>query len=191
VTPKEFIVVGGPNGAGKTTFAEEYASHHGFTYVSADAIAARLSPDNPALAQLAAGREVLARIKQALAGAESFVAESTLAGRTFQRILRDAKTMGFRVTIVYLFMDSPDACLERVHRRVQKGGHPVPEADVRRRFTRSILNFCRVYRPLSDHWVLMYNGASQPQDAAFGTATHISIRDAELWALFQRLIEPS
>jgi hypothetical protein len=37
-------------------------------------------------------------------------------------------------------------CVERVHERVLKGGHSVPEADIRRRFLRSVANFWWLYR---------------------------------------------
>ena len=132
----ELIVVGGPNGAGKTTFADEYVARHGVNYVGADAIAAELSPDNPAHVQIAASREFLRRIGAAMTGPESLVIESTLSGRTFQQRLKTAKVAGFEITIVYLFLDSADTCVDRVHERVQKGGHDIPEMDVRRRFGR-------------------------------------------------------
>ncbi len=60
----------------------------------------------------------------------------------------------------------------------------VPEVDIRRRFLRSIRNFWRLYRPLADHWMLVYNSGNQPLDVAAGTATDGSIRDAELYAVF-------
>jgi predicted ABC-type ATPase len=82
---KELIVVGGPNGAGKTTFALEYAALRGCAYWSADAIAANLSPGDPASARMAAGREFLRCVRAALASNEAFVVESTLSGRSFQQ----------------------------------------------------------------------------------------------------------
>ena len=85
-------------------------------------------------------------------------------------------------------MDSADTCVDRVNERVQAGGHDVPETDIRRRFARSIDNFWNLYRPLADHWLLIYNSSNQPQDVAIGNATDVSIRDAELFSQFQLLI---
>lgn len=104
-------------------------------------------------------------------------------------MIRNAKDAGFEFTLFYLFLDSPDTCVERVRQRVLKGGHSVPEADIRRRFLRSIRNFWRLYRPLADHWLLVYNSGNQPQDVAVGTAEYVSVRDAELYATFTRWTE--
>lgn len=58
------IVIAGPNGAGKTAFAREYLVQQANVvhFVNADLIAAGLSPLNPGLAALAAGRTVLREI---------------------------------------------------------------------------------------------------------------------------------
>ncbi len=186
---KELIIVGGANGVGKTTFALEYSSRHDCLYLGADAIAEELAPDAPERVPVAAGQELLRRQATALESQESFVLESTLAGRTLQHTIRDARDAGFGISIMYLFLDSPDWCVERVDERVQKGGHFVPEADIRRRFLRSIRNFWRLYRPLANHWVLVYNSDNQPLDVAAGTAEDVSVRDVELYAVFTRLAE--
>jgi len=189
VTTKEMIVVGGPNGAGKTTFADEYVARRGCNYVGADAIAAQMSADDPASVQIAASREFLRQIGAAISGSDTFVVESTLSGRTFQKQLNSAKTAGFEIMIVYLFLDTADTCVDRVNERVQVGGHDVPELDIRRRFARSIHNFWNLYRPLADHWLLILNSSNQPQDIAVGTSTDVSIRDAELFSRFQLFVK--
>jgi predicted ABC-type ATPase len=138
---------------------------------------------------VAAGEELLRRIAAALAGEQRIVLESTLAGRTLRHVIGNARDAGFKITIVYLFLDSADMCVERVHERVLKGGHSVPEADIRRRFLRSVANFWWLYRPLADHWLLVYNSGNQPLDVAAGTAEDVSVRDAELYAAFTHWTE--
>ena len=51
---------------------------------------------------------------------------------------------------------------ERVHR----GGHSVPEQDVRRRFDRGIQNFLTEYHTLVDTWGLFDSSGSQPRPIA-------------------------
>ena len=188
---KELIIVGGANGVGKTTFAVKYACRLDCLYLGADAVAAELAPDAPELIPVAAVQELLRRLATALQGQESFVLESTLAGRTLQHTIRDARNAGFVITIMYLFLDSPDMCVQRVHERVRKGGHSVPESDIRRRFTRSVRNFWGLYRRLADRWMLVYNSGDQPLDIAAGSAEDVTVRDAELYAIFSHWFEGS
>ena len=185
---KELIVVGGANGTGKTTFALEYARLNNCLYLGADAIASELSPESPESAAVRAGEELMRRITAALEASGSLVVESTLAGRTLRHTVGKARSAGFMITIVYLFLANEDMCVARVKERIQKGGHSVPDFDIRRRFWRSLQNFWSLYRPLADHWLLVYNSDRQPLDVAFGTSGDISVRDVELFALFQHLI---
>ena len=46
----------------------------------------------------------------------------------------------------------------RVRRRVEAGGHDVPEPVIRRRFQKSLVNFDRLYRPVTTTWRL-YDGS--------------------------------
>lgn len=128
------------------------------------------------------------RLSSALVNQRKLVVESTLAGRTLKHTMHSARGAGFTITIVYLFLDSADMCVERVHERVLKGGHSVPELDIRRRFLRSNRNFWSIYRPLADHWLLIYNAGNQPLDVAAGNATDITVREAELFESFFRWI---
>jgi predicted ABC-type ATPase len=139
----ELIIVGGANGSGKTTLALKYAAWQRCLYLGADAIAEEISPGHPERAAISAGKEFVHRMAAALRDFKTIIVESTLAGRSLRRQILDAREAGFAVSIAYVFLDSADACVQRVSERVQKGGHLVPEPDIRRRFVRSLANFWR------------------------------------------------
>jgi predicted ABC-type ATPase len=184
----QLLVVGGPNGAGKTTLAREYASVTGITYLGADAIAESLAPNDPASARFDAGRQFIESVDEHLSRQQSLIVETTLSGLTFRHNITKAQQLGFDVSIAYLFMDSTDGCIARVAERVRKGGHDVPEADIRRRFVRSVANFWTTYREMADSWVPLYNGAGTLQDVAAGAREQASIRDATLFSDFMTLV---
>lgn len=175
--PKELVVIAGPNGAGKTAFAEEFLAQRPCTYLSADRIASQLAPDDPMSENVRAAREFVRRVGGHLAGSESLLVESTLSGRTFVHFLRKARERGVRSSIIFVFVDSAAVCIERIRQRVRKGGHTVPDSDVRRRFSRSLANVWHLYRPLADDWGLVYNGGSEFMDVAIGTRKEMAVRD--------------
>lgn len=184
MAPKELIVVGGPNGAGKTTFVEEYLRRRPIEYLGADQIAKELSPDSPESAAIAAGREFLLRVNERLAGDDSFIVETTLAGKSFRRVIEHASECGFTITIHFVFTDDAGTSVRRVAERVKAGGHNVPEQDIRRRFARSLNNFWMIYRPLADHWLLAYNGGESPVQVANGGPFTLSVHDEQHFAKF-------
>jgi len=53
-------------------------------------------------------------------------------------MLREARAAGYEVRLCYLWLPSVAMSLRRVRQRVRKGGHDVPEADLRRRFLPSL-----------------------------------------------------
>ena len=189
--PKEVIIVGGPNGAGKSTFALEYLAAHPCPYYSADAIAAQLSPSDPALAKVSAGREFLKQVHDALASETHFVVESTLSGRTFSRWISVARRSNFIISVFFLYLDSFETCISRVDERAKKGGHTVPADEIRRRFGRSLSNFWHIYRPLADHWSIIYNSGVVFQIVAAGTAHDLSVTDIGRFDQFQELAQDS
>jgi predicted ABC-type ATPase len=188
VRAKQLVVVGGPNGAGKTTFAERYASVHESLYLAADKIAFELSPNDPTSARIEAAAQFVTQFRTALDESDSLVVESTLSGKTFRHWIRDAKDRGFSIALLFVFLESADVAVDRVSERRQKGGHDVPEPDIRRRFGRSLVNFWDIYRPLCDHWLLTDNSARVPVEVAIGTADTISIRASDHFRVFQELL---
>ena len=183
------IIVGGPNGSGKSTFALDHSRSTGIRYLGADQIAFQISPEDPAAARVEASRRFLSSIRESIETHDSLIVESTLAGKSLRNLIGTAKSAGYRVTIVFVFLDSADSCVERVRQRVQLGGHDVPETDIRRRFPRAITNFWQTYRLLADFWLLVYNSDTTPENVAFGNDQNTIVRIRHHFDLFQSIVE--
>jgi predicted ABC-type ATPase len=152
------ILIAGPNGAGKTTFAREFLTkdERVVHFVNVDLIAAGLSPLDPRLAALAAGRLFLVELDRLARARISFAFESTISGVSLLPRLTRWKAAGYRIELVFLRLDSTDLALRRIAARVRQGGHDVSESDVLRRFARGWKNFPR-FCTIADAWALYDN----------------------------------
>ncbi len=161
--PKRVIIIAGPNGAGKSTFAQEFLPREGGcpTFVNADLIAAGLSPFFPEVAALRAGRLMLTEIQRHARSGVDFAFETTLAGRSYARMIPAWRTAGYQVHLLFLRLHDADLAVARVAVRVAQGGHDVSEAVIRRRFAQGWANFQNVYRELVDSWRLYDNSGEQ------------------------------
>lgn len=159
------IIIAGPNGSGKTTFAREFLPGEGDCpiFINADLIAAGLSPFQPEVAAIQAGRLMLQRMDEAARDREDFAFETTLSGLTYLRRLRVWKKAGYRLHIIYLKLSSPQLALSRVAERVRWGGHNIPRAVVLRRFRSGWSNFTLHYQELADSWAIYDNSGEAPQ----------------------------
>jgi predicted ABC-type ATPase len=184
-------VIAGPNGAGKTTFAAEFLPDfvNCRQFLNADLIASGLSPFAPETQNLRAGRLLLERIKELSQAGEDFGFETTLSGRTHARLLMDLKRAGYRIMLFFLWLPSADLAVIRVANRVQQGGHAVPEADVRRRFTFGLKNLFKLYRPCLDAWWLYNASRLPPELIAREEDGSLDVVDADLFAQIQHNVE--
>ena len=120
--PKPRIVIlAGPNGAGKSTVAKYLLpDKFGITeFVNADTIAAGLSAYAPETVAFEAGRVMLSRIDTLLAAKKSFAFETTLASKSFARLISHAREVGYRVTLIYVALPSAVLAKRRVAKRVK------------------------------------------------------------------------
>ncbi|MEN3941801.1 AAA family ATPase [Prosthecobacter sp. SYSU 5D2] len=160
-------IIGGCNGAGKTTLARELLPRLGLRrFLNADEIARGLSPLDPSLCAFRAGRLLLEEARALIQAGTSFAIESTLSGKTYLALIREAKARGYRFHLHYLIIGSATQAVSRVDLRVRLGGHHVPEADIRRRFDRSRRHWTHDYLPLADEWVLWDNQVPPPRQVA-------------------------
>ncbi|MBQ3659022.1 MAG: zeta toxin family protein [Bacteroidales bacterium] len=159
--PKLFII-SGCNGAGKTTASytilpEMFGLRE---CVNSDEIAERLSPNKPESAAIRASRIMLERMNELLDKRADFGVETTLATRSLLRVIEDAKNLGYMITLIFFWLNSPDLAVERVKRRVASGGHNVTEPTIRRRYVQGIINLMNRYIPVVDSWMIFDNSAT-------------------------------
>jgi predicted ABC-type ATPase len=161
---KRILIVAGPNGAGKTTFARQFLPLEAGcpTFVNADLIADGLSPFAAARVAVRAGRLMLKMMVEYLERGESFAFETTLAGRNYARSIPRWRAAGYRVTLHFLSLPSPEMAVARVAERVRQGGHHVPEDIIRRRFASGKDNFDTLYKPIVDSWLYYDNSGEEP-----------------------------
>ncbi|MDR1125349.1 MAG: zeta toxin family protein [Deltaproteobacteria bacterium] len=157
-------IIAGPNGAGKTTFARQFipATLNITQFVNADLIAYGLSPFAPEREAIQAGKLMLRQIEKLVNQGESFCFETTLAGRSYARMIPAWQAKGFVARLVFLSLDNVEMAIARVAERVTQGGHSIPEAVIRRRFTAGWANFQNLYKNLVDNWAWYDNSGKSP-----------------------------
>jgi predicted ABC-type ATPase len=187
------VVIAGPNGAGKTSAAPDLLQDTvGIdAFVNADVIAQGLAAFSPESAAFVAGRIMLRRIEELARVRADFAFESTLSGRSAHRLLRELAGVGYDVHIFYLWLPSPDLAVARVRRRVEAGGHAVPESVIRRRFWKSLVNFDRLYRPVTTTWRLYDSSAldGRPLIAQGTGASEPVVLDMAMWQEIRERVE--
>ena len=181
-----YTILGGPNGAGKsTTFARltEWGYRSG-AFLNPDEIAKGLDGLEAARA-VAAGRETLRRSRTWMASRRSFVRESTLSSREIVRSAQTAKDAGYRVTLVFVGLNTVAATKNRVRVRSRSGSHAIPVRDQERRFLRSFYNAPRV-AAIADEAYFLDNVSGQPRTAAVVHRGIVLFRDTASAAWVER-----
>jgi predicted ABC-type ATPase len=186
LTPNpSIIVLAGPNGAGKSTAAPWLLQDllGVGEFVNADVIARGLSAFEPERAAIAAGRIMLARLKELGDRKVSFAFETTLASRSFAPRIASLQQSGYEFHLLFLWLPDADTAVARVADRVRSGGHNVPEEIIRRHYNAGLFNFFKLYRPMTTTWQVFDNsGLMEPSRIAAGRgALTESIKTAQLW----------
>ena len=178
-------IIAGPNGAGKTTAAYNLLPEvlHCPNFVNADEIARGLSPFAPEAVSFQAGRIMLQRIDELLPQKVDFAIETTLSTRSYVHLVRRAQALGYKVHLIFFYLENEEQAIARVEQRVKNGGHGIPEEDIRRRFTRGIYNLINLYMPICDS-VLVYNNMRTPAQLVARKKTQtddINVIESEMW----------
>ena len=169
VSPQaEIAVLAGVNGAGKSSIGGAHLREHGAEYFNPDEAARAAMAASPGLGQREANafawQEGKRRLEAAIADGSAFTFETTLGGETITRVLGEAATQGAVVRIWFAGLESVELHLQRVAARVKKGGHDIPESDIRRRWVGSHTNLIRLIPHVTD--LRVYDNSVERDPAA-------------------------
>lgn len=190
--PKMFII-SGCNGSGKTTASytllPDLLGYREF--VNSDEFAKSLSPFDPSAASVTASRYMIMKINYLLGRFEDFSIETTLATRSLVKIIDEAHSLGYEVTILYFWLNSPEIAIQRVRARVAAGGHNIPDNVVRRRYVMGLQYFFNTYAPICDKWILADNSKSPFTVVAEGGGQLTCIKDNEKYRYIRSIVYPN
>ena len=187
---KVLYIIAGANGSGKSTLAEILLKEKSLEFLNADEIAKEISPNAINNVPITAGKEYFKRLNKFFDESKSFAVESTLSGNNIVRIVEKAKKLGYKIILVYSFLQNCSVCIERVEKRVKNGGHNVPREDIVRRYYKSVVKFWNTYRLIADKWSLFFNGYDyKPLIVAFGSKDKYDIIDKEMNTKFLDILK--
>jgi predicted ABC-type ATPase len=134
-------VLAGTNGAGKSSIGGAMIRASGADYYDPDEAASRIMRANPGAsivdANAAAWLEGKRLLERAITLRGNFAFETSLGGTTMRALLARAAAAGLEVHVWYVALASPELHIARVRARVARGGHDIPERDIRRRYDAS------------------------------------------------------
>ncbi len=182
-------IIAGCNGAGKTTasftiFPEILNCNQ---FVNADNIAYGLSPFNTESVAIEAGKIMLQRIEELLLSGEDFAIETTLTTRSYVTMIHKARASGYKVSLIYIWLNSPQLAIQRVAERVRNGGHNIPTDVIERRYFRGIKNLFELFMPICDVWLVADNSDNQLTQIAINSGFENLIENEELWQTINKL----
>jgi len=156
---KSLYIIAGCNGAGKTTASFTILPEilNCKEFVNADEIAKGLSPFQPEKVSFEAGRIMLHRINELLSNNVDFAFETTLATKSYRSKVTIAQEKGYKVMLLFFWLQDVDLAIERVKTRVREGGHNIETDVIKRRYENGITNLFNIYLPIVDEALIFDN----------------------------------
>ncbi len=179
-------IIAGCNGAGKTTASYTVLPEmlNCKEFVNADSIALGLSPFNPESVAFEAGRIMLQRIHQLIEEKADFGFETTLSSKSYVPLIKAAREEGYKITLVFFWLNSVEQAKERV--AIRQGGHNIPQDIIERRYYRGIANLIKLYIPVCDYWLIVDNSNAQIRMIADGEYDIVKvIYNSDIWNIIQ------
>ena len=138
---KVYTIIAGVNGVGKSSLTGVLArdkSDLGMI-IDTDSITRQQGGS-----KLGGAKEAIRRIESCLENGVNFTQETTLSGSRTLKTVQEARARDYRINLYYVAVNSAEESLDRIANRVRKGGHDIPEEDVRRRYKNRFRDLMKV-----------------------------------------------
>jgi predicted ABC-type ATPase len=167
-------VLAGCNGAGKSSIGGAALRQSGSPFFNPDEAAERIAAANaarsPPLTQTqlnaAAWDEGHRLLHRAIDEHADFAFETTLGGKTMTALLEQAARLGASVHIWFSGLTDIGLHIDRVRRRVAKGGHDIPAAKIRERFENGRVNLIRLLPHVNELYLYDNSVEADPDSGA-------------------------
>lgn len=144
------ILFAGVNGAGKTSLYEVMRTTEQLGQrISIDEIVKQIGPWQDYVLQIRAAKLAIAQIEDCISKGVSFHHETTLPGKIVHKQLEKSHSSGYKIIMYYVGIDGIQTAIERVHRRVELGGHGIDDKVIIQRYRNMAGNLRRIL-PLCD-----------------------------------------
>ncbi len=154
---KTYLLFAGVNGAGKSTLYQTLESNvMNMPRVNTDEIVKTFGDWRNLGDVIKAGKIAIQQIENNFSSGISFNQETTLCGASIMKNILRAKELGYTVIVHYVGVESATIAKERVRKRVENGGHGIPDKDVDRRYIESFQKLKDII-PICDQVILYDN----------------------------------
>lgn len=142
---KTYTIIAGVNGAGKSSLTGVLRTEitNLGKIVDVDKIIAKCGGNI-----IEGGKKSIELIDECLEKEICFTQETTLSGHRILKTVKRAIEKGYYIRLYYVGLNTVDESLVRIENRVRKGGHNIPDYDVKRRFQKrfedliAVLQYC-------------------------------------------------
>lgn len=158
------LVVAGPNGSGKSSVvtASGIAKSYGDNIINPDNYAKNITDIEDNTERYIFAMRNCEILRESLLEAKvSFGFETVASTKEKIEFVEKAVANGYKVDLVYVSLENPELCFQRVQKRVEKGGHDVERAKIFSRYERS-MSFLKDYIRVADTAYVYDNSGRSP-----------------------------
>jgi predicted ABC-type ATPase len=98
---------------------------------------------------------MLERIIELIDLGVDFAFETTLTTISYKNTIELARQKGYKITLLFFWLNDVILAIERVATRVSEGGHHIPEDVIIRRYFKGLANLTNVFINICDYRLLL------------------------------------